>query len=68
MSIKLITTIKHDTNAINTIKVYYNSALEEYMVIPVINGINDNEITWYYTDNKKDALNTANAILKGITQ
>ena len=68
MSIKLITTIKHDTNVINTIKVYYNSALEEYMVIPVINDINANEITWYYTDNKKDALNTANAILKGITQ
>ena len=52
---RLITILKHGT------KVYYNRDYGEYIVKPY----KSEEPSWYYCDDKQDAIDTANMIERG---
>lgn len=64
MTITLKQTITSTDNSSKTVKIYYNSYIEEYIAVPAINNKNLSESYWYYTDNKKDCLQTAQYMLE----
>lgn len=45
------------------VKVYRDSEWDEYSCVLFIDGIKQREATNYYTTDKEDALNTANAMM-----